>query len=94
MLGAWNLLLNSILITPRLFTTTVIKQIGMREKKTKGHQDESGRPTTNRGKPPHKGGYRKPKPKANWFEIGDGILSHIGDKGKVVGSKWNPGRRN
>ena len=63
----------------------------MRRKK---HQDESGNPTDNRGKPPHKGGYHGAKkgikPNVVWFEIG------IGKYRVVVHSPWNAGakRRN
>lgn len=51
------------------------------------HENESGKPATNRGKPPHKHGYHarmKPvNPFKIWFEV----------DGKRTSSDWNPGRK-
>lgn len=50
------------------------------------HVNESGKPATNRGKPPHKGGYHarlKPvNPFKIWWEV----------DGKRAECSWNPGR--
>lgn len=52
----------------------------------KYHQDNSGKPATNRAKPPHKGGYhgrmKGVNPKKVWFEL----------DGKKCPSPWNPGK--
>ncbi len=59
---------------------------------THKHQDESGRPTSNRGRPPHKGGYHARAKGVNpfkvWWEIGDGSL--MGNARKVP-CPWYPG---
>lgn len=56
------------------------------------HQNESGKPATNRGKQPHKGGYHarlKPvNPFKIWWEIGGGL-----EPVKKVESTWKPGRK-
>lgn len=50
------------------------------------HQDESGKPATNRGKPPHKGGYRA---RGN----GSFFAKLVGEnKWERAESPWNPGR--
>lgn len=58
------------------------------------HQDESGRPTTTRGKAPHKGGYSAKNKGCNpfkvWFEIGEGTLD---GKARKVTCPWYPGAR-
>lgn len=57
------------------------------------HVNESGKPATNRGKPPHKGGYHarlKPvNPFKVWWEVGGTAT----EKGKKVESPWKPGRK-
>lgn len=58
------------------------------------HNDESGKPSTNRGKAPHKGGYRASvakgiNPFKVYFEISSGL---IGVPGTKVKSDWKPGK--
>lgn len=63
-------------------------------KKFKGHQNNSGKPSTNRGRAPHKNGYhaahgdcKSVNHKRIWYE-------YLDPMGKRVrcNSPWNPGK--
>lgn len=64
---------------------------GMPSVKYRGHVNSEGKPTNDRGKPPHKGGHRSGSKRNVLFKIGgDGSKQ---DKGAVtVDSPWNPGK--
>jgi hypothetical protein len=56
------------------------------------HQNDQGKPTMDRGKPPHKGGYSGRKKGINfakvYFEVSDPLTTKV----KRVPSSWNPGK--
>jgi len=65
--------------------------------KKKGHQDEMGRPTNNRGKPPHKGGYhgamKGVRPNKSWFEVTSGFAGGYPIHHLTVAGPWNCGTK-
>lgn len=62
---------------------------GMPTPRKKGHQDESGKPSNTRGKPPHKGGHRAGSKRNISFKIGG---KPDGSGGVGSNSPWNPGK--
>ena len=43
----------------------------------KGHQNESGKPTNDRGKPPHKGGHRSGSMRKPTFKVGGKAIHYL-----------------
>lgn len=55
----------------------------------KGHQNESGKPNNDRGKPPHKGGHRSGSMRKPTFKVGG---KADGSGGVSMASPWNAGK--
>jgi len=62
---------------------------GMPPVRKKGHQDESGKPTNDRGKPPHKGGHKAGSKRIATFRIGG---KYDGSGGVSASTPWNSGK--
>lgn len=65
------------------------RSAGMPKPRKKGHQDESGKPTNTRGKPPHRGGHKAGSKRNVTFKIGG---KPDGSGGVSSDSPWKPGK--